>query len=198
MVWASLQGTKTWYSFLPQREMIPVAFFLSRTRTCSCPNPVVWFIACPDCALSLAGREDQAKSTLLWRRMVIQRQQAQGQGVQPFHSANVLINHDCKIQAVMGTTECDRIREGRGGKAASQRVSLLQGFHSSSGWPSSFLVILGEFEVIHTLIFLFHLPVSFFLFLTTVSRKMCSGHPLSSRDGTGRSTVFCGAFLSFP
>lgn len=82
----------------------------------------------------------------------------------------------------MGTIECDRIKGERERKAASQGGSLLQGFQTSSGWPSAFLVILGEFEVIHTLIFLFHLPVSFFLFLITVSWKKCSGHPLCLRE----------------
>lgn len=105
-----------------------------------------------------------------------------GQGVQPFHSANILVNYYYKIQAVMGTIECDRIKGERGRKAASQGGSWLQGFQTSSGWPSAFLVILGEFEVIHTLSFLFHLPVSFFLFLITVSWKKCSGHPLCLRE----------------
>ena len=53
--------------------------------------------------ITMTGREDQAKSVLLWGWMGTQTQQAQGQSAQPFHDANIPVNHYYKIQEVGGT-----------------------------------------------------------------------------------------------
>lgn len=113
------KGNKTWYSFLPQRGRIPVSFFYSRTRTCSCPNPAVLFIVCSECAVISCKRVLGKKCSIVEEDGHSETTGIGRQGVQRFHSANILINHHYKIQAVMGTTECDRIREGREEKAAS-------------------------------------------------------------------------------
>lgn len=122
------KGKNTWSSFLPESGRIPIAFFHSRIRTCSCPNPVVLFIVCPECALSWAVRDYQAKKSPVVEENAHSETRGTGTRCAAFHSANILINHHHKIQAVVEITECDGIREGWREKPANQGGSLLQGF----------------------------------------------------------------------